>query len=73
MYCYNVICNHIFTDVNKRSGLESALAFLKLNDFRLNKSLKYYDLLNFILKIASGQSSLEECKAWFAENTSSLK
>lgn len=33
LYCYNVICNHIFSDGNKRTGLESALAFLKLNDY----------------------------------------
>ena len=27
----------------------------------------------FILKIASGQSNLEECKTWFLENTTQLK
>ncbi|MES2520268.1 MAG: Fic family protein [Bacteroidota bacterium] len=25
--CYNIIGNHIFSDGNKRTGLESALAF----------------------------------------------
>ncbi len=72
LYCYNIICNHIFSDGNKRTGLEAALAFLKLNDFRLNKNLKHENLLAFILKIASGNSNLEECKAWFAENVTSL-
>jgi death-on-curing protein len=41
IYCYNIICNHIFSDGNKRTGLESALAFLKLKGHRLNKSLPY--------------------------------
>ena len=36
VYCFSVIGNHIFTDGNKRTGLESALAFLKLNGMRLN-------------------------------------
>jgi death on curing protein len=30
VYCYNIICNHIFSDGNKRTGLEAGLAFLKL-------------------------------------------
>jgi death on curing protein len=68
LYCYNIICNHIFTDGNKRTGLEAALAFLKLNNYRLNPNLPHSELLNFILKIASGQSSLVECKLWFQEN-----
>lgn len=68
LYCYNIICNHIFTDGNKRTGLEAALAFLKLNGCRLKKDLPLNDLYNFILKVASGQSDLEECKAWFMEN-----
>lgn len=65
LYCYNIICNHIFTDGNKRTGLEAALAFLKLNGMRLTKTLPNQFITDFILKVASGQSSLEECKAWF--------
>ncbi len=68
VYCYNIICNHIFSDGNKRTGLEAALAFLKLNGKRLNKSLAHDSLYNFIIKIASGESNLEECRAWFAKN-----
>jgi hypothetical protein len=29
-------------------------------------------LTTYILKIASGQSSLEECKAWFPEKVTSI-
>jgi death on curing protein len=68
LYCYNIICNHIFTDGNKRTGLEAALAFLKLNGYRLNRNLPHSDLYSFIIKIASGNSSLEECKTWFENN-----
>lgn len=68
LYCYNIICNHIFTDGNKRTGLEVALAFLKLNGKRLNRTLPHDDLYQFIMKIASGNSSLEECKEWFEKN-----
>lgn len=65
LYCYNIICNHIFTDGNKRTGLASALAFLRLNGMRLNKVLPNETITDFILKVAAGQSSLEECRAWF--------
>ena len=68
LYCYNIICNHIFSDGNKRTGLESTLVFLKLNGKRLNKKLPHNDLYDFILKVASGQSTLEECKEWFEVN-----
>lgn len=69
VYCYNIICNHIFTDGNKRTGLEAALAFLKLNNMRIRRDLPHDDLYNFIIKVASGESSLEECRAWFSQNS----
>ena len=69
VYCYNIICNHIFSDGNKRTGLESSLAFLNLNGKRLNASLRKSDLTDFILAIASGEVTLDECRKWFEENT----
>jgi len=39
VYMFNIISNHIFSDGNKRTGLASALLFLKLNDYQLKKSL----------------------------------
>lgn len=72
VYCYNIICNHIFSDGNKRTGLEAGLAFLKLNGFRLSTNLPNKSLFDFIIKIASGESTLEECRAWFKENTVKL-
>ncbi len=68
VYCYNIICNHIFSDGNKRTGLEAALAFLKLNRMRITKQIANDVIYDFIIKVASGQSSLEECRDWFEKN-----
>lgn len=68
LYCYNIICNHIFTDGNKRTGLAAALIFLNLNHYELRLEISNFILTDFILKVASGQSSLEECKRWFKDS-----
>ncbi len=68
LYCYNIICNHIFTDGNKRTGLASALIFLNLNNYDLSLEITNTILTDFTIKVASGNSSLEECKAWFNNN-----
>ena len=68
IYFYNIICNHIFSDGNKRTGLEAASAFLKLNRHRLRKSMKHSDLYDFVVSVASGQKTLEECREWFKNN-----
>ncbi len=73
VYCYNIICNHIFTDGNKRTGLEAGLIFLELNGMRLYKDLPLTKLYDFIIKIASGESTLEECRTWFAVNSEPLE
>lgn len=38
VYAFNIICNHIFSDGNKRTGLE-ALAFVKLNGHTLSNNV----------------------------------
>lgn len=72
VYMFNIISNHIFMDGNKRTGLESAAGFLKLNGFRLNKKLTSSTIIDFTVKVASGKSNLEECRAWFKENIQPL-
>lgn len=67
VYCFNIICNHIFSDGNKRTGLEAALLFLYLNKYRLSKSISNTQLTDFILSVAAGEKTLEECTAWFNE------
>ncbi len=68
VYSFNIMCNHIFSDGNKRTGLEAALAFLKLNGHNLSNNVTNEILTQFILDIASGRVSLEECKVWFEKN-----
>jgi death-on-curing protein len=63
IYCYNIICNHIFLDGNKRTGLASALIFLNLNGFDLSLKINDATLTDYIVKIASGESNLEKCRA----------
>jgi len=69
LYCFTIIGNHIFTDGNKRTGLGAALLFLNLNGFDISGAVTNQILTDFILKIASGQSSVDECRAWFATQT----
>lgn len=69
VYCYNIICNHIFTDGNKRTGLGAASVFLNLNGYDFSELVTNAFLTDFIIKVASGQSSLEECRDWVEKNT----
>ncbi|GAB4037822.1 type II toxin-antitoxin system death-on-curing family toxin [Spirosoma gilvum] len=63
LYMYNIICNHIFQDGNKRTGLEAALLFLQLNGHDLVMADE--PLTQFTLDVASGKHSLETVQAWF--------
>jgi death-on-curing protein len=68
LYMYNIIANHVFSDGNKRTGLEAAILFLDLNGHRINKNLPKDEVFDFTIKVASGLSSLPECQAWFEAN-----
>ena len=59
IYLFNIISNHIFTDGNKRTGLDACLLFLDFNGYRLNESVTNSILTDFILSVASGNESLE--------------
>ncbi len=72
VYCYNIICNHIFTDGNKRTGLGAALIFLNYNGYDLKFEIDDEILTDFIINLASGQLTLEDCRTWFAENAIKL-
>jgi death-on-curing protein len=61
-YMYSVISNHIFQDGNKRTGLECALLFLKLNGYKLQVEAK--ELIDFTLQVASGELSLVQVQVW---------
>lgn len=68
VYLFNIICNHIFQDGNKRTGLESALLFLQLNNYDL--VVDDDTLTNFIISIASATLSLEEVQDWLEKHIS---
>ncbi len=72
VYCHHIICNHIFTDGNKRTGLAAGLVFLNLNGYNLNLQVTNDILTDFILRLASGQVSLDECRKWFSDHIVAL-
>ena len=59
LYMYNIISNHIFQDGNKRTGLESALLFIKLNDFQLQEALEKITIEDIRFVPAEGSSTTE--------------
>jgi death-on-curing protein len=70
LYLFSIICNHIFQDGNKRTGLEASLLFLQLNGY----DLVVDDILltDFVLSVASAEQSLEEVQAWFQKHITAL-
>jgi death on curing protein len=71
VYMFNIVCNHVFSDGNKRTGLAAALIFLNINGYDI--SVDKSNLYDFTIKIASGKSNLEECQEWFKTHTEPLK
>ena len=68
VYFFNIICNHIFSDGNKRTGLAAALIYLEAHSFQLKDEITEDILYDFVMKVASGESTLDECREWFKEN-----
>ncbi len=68
VYLFNIVCNHVFLDGNKRTGLVSATIFLQKNGFDLSFDLTKDEIEAFVLKVASGESNLDECREWFKNN-----
>jgi len=54
IYLYNIISNHVFTDRNKRTGLDSCILFLDINGYQISSSVTNIILKDFILSIGSG-------------------
>lgn len=67
VYLFNIISNHVFTDGNKRTGLEACLIFLKLNGYQLSDAISNQILTDFILAVASGNHTLETVQSWLKE------
>ncbi len=85
---FSVISNHIFQDGNKRTGLQAALLFLKMNGYRLKNTLVKIEaenqllptkgenaneiLFQFTMELASGQINLDQCREWFKVNVEAI-
>lgn len=71
LYMFNIISNHIFQDGNKRTGLQSAMIFLMLNQCGFEQ-VNDDAFIQFTLSVASGERTLEEVQAWFQTNITPL-
>lgn len=69
IYLFNIISNHIFTDGNKRTGLDACLLFLGFNGCQLADTVTNPILTAFILSVASVEQTLEKVQAWLKANT----
>lgn len=56
LYCHSIICNHVFSDGNKRTGLLAALVFLNSNGFDLALKIGNPELTEFCLKCCPRKS-----------------
>ena len=52
-YLFHLVSNHGFVDGNKRTGFATTLAFLELNQYRLDATEP--DALEMVLAVAKGQ------------------
>ncbi len=69
VYLFNIISNHIFTDGNKRTGLDACILFLEFNSYRLSETVSNEVLTDFILSVASGDHTLETVQEWLKLNS----
>lgn len=68
LYLFNIISNHIFTDGNKRTGLDACLLFLEFNGYQLSDTVTNQILTDFILSVASAEQTLELVQNWLKAN-----
>ena len=55
-YLFHIICNHPFTDGNKRTGVVAALVFLELNGVSIQADEN--EFYNIIEKVAAGKKEI---------------
>jgi len=72
VYLFNIVCNHVFQDGNKRTGMQATVIFLQLNGYGLAVIVDDDLLTNFTLSVASGEQSLEQVQAWFETDVTAL-
>lgn len=69
-YCISLIQNHPFVDGNKRIGFLSSDTFLRLNGHRVVAS--QVSIVLTIERLAAGELSEADLRAWLEENTAPL-
>jgi death-on-curing protein len=62
-YLFHLVKNHPFLDGNKRVGLATALAFLRLNDVRIEATDD--ELVELVLGVAAGPLSKADVAVFF--------
>lgn len=80
---FYIVTGHVFTDGNKRTGLEAALLTLGLNGLTLQKEVQVVAepgvgdlpdssmnaaLIELTLRLAAGRIELMALQSWFAQN-----
>lgn len=66
-YLYGICRNHAFLDGNKRTALACAIAFLRLNDLRLEAA--DHDLYDVVIGVAEGRVSKAAVAVFFEQHT----
>lgn len=69
LYLFNIISNHVFTDGNKRTGLDTCLLILQHHGYQLQNTVTDAILTGFIQAIATASESLESVQLWIKDNT----
>ncbi|PHI18455.1 hypothetical protein CEQ90_17730 [Lewinellaceae bacterium SD302] len=80
VYMFSIINNHLFSDGNKRTGLEASLLFLRINGYKLKTQLlneklainssfnRQRQLEEITILVASGLLDLNRLQKWFKAN-----
>ena len=86
IYLFNITENHVFSDGNKRTGLDSLILFLGLNGYRLKEHLETLNnipdvpkdadsdtiLENLVFEVAESKRTLEELSEWIKQNITEI-
>jgi death-on-curing protein len=86
LYLFNITENHIFSDGNKRTGLDAMLIFLELNGFQLKEPLEPYQqipelpeasdsdtiLEKLVFEVAESKRTLDELSNWIKQNITAI-
>ncbi|NCO36363.1 MAG: hypothetical protein AUJ92_22235 [Armatimonadetes bacterium CG2_30_59_28] len=68
-YSFHIIQGHVFSDGNKRTGMESAFLFMEQNRYVLKDEVTSKDVVGLALDIACESMTLKDFAGWLQENT----